>query len=115
MSSCPPSASTPSNQTLCQGAIKPAAARPQTNASSSLRSCGGVRSTVPIQCSFPPLKRMRRCQAMTGMRQPPPAWVTQSIGVNAPDPDLGKGGTEVHQFVLDKEGHHLRQSYLFFL
>src|SRR5215469_311613 len=36
-------------------------------------------------------------------------------GVNAPVLDLGKGGTEAHQFVLDKEGYHLRQSYLFFL
>ena len=29
--------------------------------------------------------------------------------------DLGKGGTEAHQFVFDEEGHHLRQSHLFFL
>src|ERR1700719_2043566 len=35
--------------------------------------------------------------------------------VNAPVLDLGKGGAKAHQFVLDKEGHHLRQSYLFFL
>jgi len=30
--------------------------------------------------------------------------------MNAPVLDLGKGGTEAHQFVLDKEGRHLRQS-----
>jgi hypothetical protein len=35
--------------------------------------------------------------------------------VNAPVFDLGKDGTEAHQFVFDKEGYHLRQSYLFFL
>src|SRR6516162_9359060 len=35
--------------------------------------------------------------------------------MNAPVLDLGKGDTEAHQFVLDKEGYHLRQSYLFFL
>ena len=35
--------------------------------------------------------------------------------MNAPVLDLGKGGTEAHQFVLDKEWRHLRQSYLFLL
>src|SRR6266481_2506937 len=35
--------------------------------------------------------------------------------VNAPVLNLGKGGTEAHQFVLHEEGHHLRQSHLFFL
>src|SRR3954452_1594962 len=38
MSACPPSASTLSNQALCQEAIEPAKPAP-TNASSSLRSC----------------------------------------------------------------------------
>jgi hypothetical protein len=35
--------------------------------------------------------------------------------MNAPVLDLGKGSAEPHHFVLDKEGHHLRQSYLVFL
>ena len=35
--------------------------------------------------------------------------------MNAPVLDLGKGGTEAHRLVFDKEGYHLRQSYLFFL
>jgi hypothetical protein len=35
--------------------------------------------------------------------------------INAPVLDLGKGGTEPHHFVLDKEGHHLCQFYLIFL
>lgn len=34
--------------------------------------------------------------------------------VNSPVLHLGKGGTEAHQFVLDKEGHHLCQPYSFF-
>src|SRR5262245_8839085 len=36
-------------------------------------------------------------------------------GVNAPVLDLGKGGAEAHQFVLDEEGNHLRQAHLFLL
>ena len=35
--------------------------------------------------------------------------------MNAPVLDLGKGGADPHQLVFDKEGHHIRQSYLFFL
>src|SRR5215472_12768207 len=42
MPSCPPSASTPSNQALCQGAIKIANCCPN-ECFDSLRSCSGVR------------------------------------------------------------------------
>src|SRR5262245_53866271 len=35
--------------------------------------------------------------------------------MDAPVLDLGKGGAEAHQFVLDEEGHHLRQAHLFLL
>src|SRR5262249_49477029 len=35
--------------------------------------------------------------------------------VNASVLDLGKGGAEAHQFVLDEEGNHLRQAHLFLL
>ena len=40
-----------------------------------------------------------------------------SIGdrMNVPVLDLGIGGAEPHHFVLDEEGHHLRQFHLVFL
>src|SRR5271168_5159779 len=73
MSSCPPSASTPSTQALCQGAIKSANACPQQM--TLPRSATVVDCDPPCQpkAAFPPpLSRMRQCQVMTGMGQEEP-------------------------------------------
>ena len=67
MSSCPPSASTPSTQALCQGAIKPANACLQLMPLPRSTAVLVAIRRANLRQLFPPLIRIRRCQAMTGM------------------------------------------------
>src|SRR5580698_1185240 len=53
--------------------------------------------------------RARRSRVLAGDQ------LTVDDRVNAPVLDLGKGGAELHEFVLDEEWHHLGQLHLFFL
>ena len=63
---------------------------------------------LPVQCIDQKLgSRTRRGWILAGDQ------LAVGDRVNAPVLHLGKGGTEAHRFVLDKEGYHFRQSYLF--